>query len=428
VSADPRAPFPPKARSAPPPGRGPTAAEAYPFFFAKDHPGPEHAQHVRAKADELLFDELEPETAEASVAAAKRILDDVGKGIVLADAIGPFDKKLGGGSLLRCLAREEIAYASPLADAVIAVQGLGARPLILEPREGDSRVDRTVLLESARTGAKVCFGFAVTEPDAGSDLSRIACEARRDGQDYVLSGTKAFISNAGLATHYTLFARTGEGKKGISCFLVPADAARTELLELNAAHPVGVLRFDGARVPASALVGAEGDGMKLALGTLDLFRPSVGAAAIGMGRRALDEALAHVEGRVQFGAPLAENAQVQALLADAATGLEAARLLVYRAAWLQDRGEPASGSERGGHGTTTLESSQAKVAATEAAQRAIDTAVQLSGGLGVVRGRIVERLYRAVRALRIYEGASEVMRVVIARELRKRTPGLSGRA
>jgi acyl-CoA dehydrogenase len=308
------------------------------------------------------------------------------------------------------LVREEIAYASPLADAILAVQGLGAYPLVLSgaAAKGAARAEEmSGLLQRAGLG-EVVFGFAVTEPDAGSDVSRIACAARREGDRYVLSGTKCFISNAGLATHYSLFARTAEGKKGISCLLVPASAAKVELTELNAAHPVGVLTFENAAVPASSLLGSEGDGLKLALGTLDVFRPSVGAAAIGMGRRALDEALAHVEQRVQFGSPLAENAQIQSLIADAATALEAARLLVYRAAWLQD-----TGAER-----STLESGMAKLAATEAASKAIDLGVQLSGGLGVVRGRTVERLYRAVRALRIYEGASEVMKVVIARELR----------
>lgn len=399
------APFPPPERTGPPPGRAPTAAESYPFFFARSE-DVRFAAVVREVADAELLSEVEPETAQASVAAGRAALETLARAGVVAAAIGPADPGQGRGSLRRCVAREEVAYASPLADAVLAVQGLGAYPLVLS---GQGRTPALAsLLERAARG-EVVFGFAITEPDAGSDVSRISCAARREGDGYVLSGTKAFISNAGLATHYSLFARTAEGKKGISAFVVPESAARAELIELNAAHPVGVLRFDGARVPESVRLGDEGEGTKLALGTLDVFRPSVGAAAIGMGRRALDEALAHVEGRVQFGAPLAENAQIQALLADAATALEAARLLVYRAAWLADRGDARS----------TLESSMAKLAATEAAQRAIDVAVQLSGGLGVVRGRAVERLYRAVRALRIYEGASEVQRVVIARELRK---------
>ncbi|MBI3723274.1 acyl-CoA dehydrogenase family protein [bacterium] len=391
--------YPPPERRGPPTTRGPTAAASMPFFFSPEEA--KQAAAARGFADLRLAGEREPATSEASVVAGKQAIRDLAQGGLLALAIGP-EGATRGGSLLRCVTREEIAYASPLADAVLAVQGLGAHPLVL------SRPNDPLLARACRGDA--VFGFAITEPDAGSDLARIATTARKDGESYVLSGTKVLISNAGLATHYTLFARTGLGKKGVSCFLVPAEAAKTELLELNAPHPTGVLRFEDARVPASALLQDEGAGISLALATLGVFRPSVGAAAIGMGRRALDEALAHVEQRVQFGAPLADNAQVQALLADRATSLEAARLLVYRAAWMHDRGDDRA----------TLESAMGKLAATEAAQRACDLAVQLSGGLGVIRGRTVERLYRAVRALRIYEGASEVMRLVVAREMRER--------
>jgi acyl-CoA dehydrogenase len=372
-----------------------------PFFFSRGES--ELATRIRAFADRHFLGEVEPRTPEAGVDAGNQAIVDLAAGGLLEAAIGPADAPRKG-SLLRCLAREEVAYASALVDAVLAVQGLGAHPVAIAGTPDQKR-----LLEKGREG-KVVFGFAVTEPDAGSDVGRIATEARREGQGYVLTGTKVFISNAGLATHYTVFARTAPGKKGISCFLVPAELVRVSLIELNAAHPVGVLELEGARLPETARLGDEGAGVALALGTLDVFRPSVGAAAIGMGRRALDEALAHVEGRVQFGAALAENSQVQALLAAAATELEAARLLVYRAAWKNDTGEERA----------TLESAMAKLAATEAAQKAVDLAVQLAGGLGVIRGRIAERLYRSVRSLRIYEGASEVMKLVIARELRER--------
>ncbi len=388
--------FPPEEREGPPGNRGLTAAHAYPFLFADEER--EEAARTRAFADQRFYSGDEPRTPEEGVRAGKQAIEDLLAAKLLDAAIGPSERPKKG-SLLRCVTREEVAYASPLADAVLAVQGLGAHPLAL------TRPKAPELL-NARRGSAV-FGFAVTEPDAGSDVSRIATRAEKKDGAWSLTGTKAFISNAGIATHYTVFARSGEGKKGVSCYLVDARSVRFELLELNAPHPVGVLHLDATR---GELLGEEGQGLSLALGTLDVFRPSVGAAAIGMGRRALDEALLHVASRTQFGAPLAENAQVQALLADAATALEAARLLVYRAAWKNDRTDEKA----------TLESAMGKLAATEAAQKAVDLAVQLTGGLGVVRGRTVERLYRSVRALRIYEGASEVMRLVIARELRGR--------
>ncbi len=385
--------FPPEEHEGPPSNRAATAAHAYPFLFSDEDR--EEALRTRAVCDARFLDQEEPRTPVEGVAAGLQVVEDLLAGKLMDAAIGPSDRPKKG-SLLRCVTREEVAYASPLADAVLAVQGLGSHPLAL------TRKDAPELLK-ARRGAAV-FGFAVTEPDAGSDVSRISVKAGKSGTSWKISGTKVFISNAGIATHYTVFARTAEGKKGVSCFLVAAADVRTELLDLNAPHPVGVLHFEDT---PGALLGEEGQGIALALGTLDVFRPSVGAAAIGMGRRALDEAMLHVASRTQFGAPLGENAQVQALLADAATALEAARALVYRAAWKNDRTDEKA----------TLESAMGKLAATEAAQKAVDLAVQLSGGLGVVRGRTVELLYRAVRALRIYEGASEVMKLVIAREL-----------
>ncbi|MEZ0230578.1 MAG: acyl-CoA dehydrogenase family protein [Planctomycetota bacterium] len=397
--------FPPEEHDGPPSNRAATAAHAYPFLFSDEDR--EEALRTRAVCDARFFTHDEPRTPAEGVEAGRQVVEDLLAGKLLDAAIGPSDRPRKG-SLLRCVTREEVAYASPLADAILAVQGLGTHPLAL------TRKDAPELLQ-ARRGAAV-FGFAVTEPDAGSDVSRIAvkaCPERgtsrggvKSGTGWRITGTKVFISNAGIATHYTVFARTAEGKKGVSCFLVEAAKVKTELLDLNAPHPVGVLHFEDT--PGS-LLGDEGQGISLALGTLDVFRPSVGAAAIGMGRRALDEAMLHVAQRTQFGAPLIENAQVQALLADAATALEGARALVYRAAWKNDKTDEKA----------TLESAMGKLAATEAAQKAVDLAVQLSGGLGVLRGRTVEHLYRAVRALRIYEGASEVMKLVIARELRR---------
>lgn len=398
--------FPPAERQGPPSNRRETAAYAFPFLFTDEDR--EEALRARAVCDYRFSSQQEPRTKEEGVEAGRQVVEDLLAGKLLDAAIGPSDRPKKG-SLLRCVTREEVAYASPLADAILAVQGLGTHPLALTNPKAPE-------LLLARRGAAV-FGFAVTEPDAGSDVSRIAVKAEKKGAGWAISGTKVFISNAGIATHYTVFARTAEGKKGVSCFLVDATKVKTELLDLNAPHPVGVLHFENT---PGALLGEEGQGLALALGTLDVFRPSVGAAAIGMGRRALDEALLHVAGRTQFGAPLSENAQVQALLADAATNLEAARALVYRAAWKNDHQVDAGGSAPGHPPVkATLESAMAKLAATEAAQKAVDVAVQLTGGLGVVRGRTVELLYRAVRALRIYEGASEVMRLVIARELRR---------
>jgi acyl-CoA dehydrogenase len=303
-----------------------------------------------------------------------------------------------------CAIREELAYRNAAADSLYAVQGLGSHPVVLM----GSDAQRSELLPQVASG-RALFAFALTEPEAGSDVAAIATTARKDGDAYVLDGHKRFISNAGVATHYTLFARTGEGTRGLSAFIVPAATPGftvTPMLMMGE-HPIGELHLSGCRVPVSARVGDEGAGMKLALSTLDVFRSTVGAAAIGMARRALDEALGYSKRRKQFGKPLAELQAVQSLLADSAVELEASRLLVQKAAALKD-----GGAER-----ITYEAAVAKLYATEAAQRIIDRAVQIHGGNGVVRGAVVERLYRDVRALRIYEGASEVQRLVIARHL-----------
>ncbi|MFP5265465.1 MAG: acyl-CoA dehydrogenase family protein [Blastocatellia bacterium] len=308
-----------------------------------------------------------------------------------------------------CVARERLSYESSLADLMFAMQGLGSYPLTLA---GADEIRRR-LLPRVRSGEAIA-AFAITEPEAGSDVSAIQTVARRDGAGYVIDGRKAFISNAGLADFYTVFAKTdpAKGHKGISAFVVEKDAPGfifEESIEMVAPHPIGRIRFDGCRVPAASLLGEEGEGFKIAMATLDTFRPTVGAAAIGLAWRAMDEAVGYARRRVQFGRPLAEFQSTQMKLADMATELDAARLLVYRAAWKKDNGP----------GRVTLESAMAKLFATESAQRIIDAAVQIHGGAGLVKGAAVERLYREVRALRIYEGTSEIQKLVIAGQLLK---------
>ena len=296
-----------------------------------------------------------------------------------------------------CVAREALAYVSPVADAIFAVQGLAAQPLAMaSPERWRSRLDDL-------TTGRVVGGFALTEPEAGSDVASMRAVARREGDGWKLDGDKTFISNVGLAGLFVVFANAdpGLGKKGISAFLVEANAPGLTLEPIVTIddHPLGKLLMRGAR---AELVGEIGQGLRFALGTLDVLRTSVGAAAVGMGQRALDDALAHVKQRVQFGKALAEFQLVQASLADMATELDAARLLVARAAWAKDNKTAGK-----------TEVAMAKMFATEAAQRVIDRALQLFGGLGVVRGGVTERLYRSVRALRIYEGTTEIQKIII---------------
>ena len=308
-----------------------------------------------------------------------------------------------------CLAREAIAACSGFADSVFAVQGLGSYPVVLA---GSDRLKREYVAEASQGTA--IGAFALTEPEAGSDPAGIQTAARRVGDAYVISGTKTYISNAGLASFYVVFARTGPGagSKGLSAFVVDAAAPgfRVERqINLLAPHPIGQLRFDECHVAADRRLGAEGEGLKIALSTLDFFRSSVGAAACGIAARALQEAATYASRRRQFGSALSDFQATRIALADMATELDAARLLVYRAAWTKD----------GGAARVTRESSMAKLFATEAAQRIVDRAVQIHGSLGVTRGTIVERLYREVRALRIYEGTSEIQRLVIAEQVLK---------
>lgn len=309
-----------------------------------------------------------------------------------------------------CLIREELSYSSSLADLAFVMQGLGTFAIA---RAAPDHVRDFWLSRAA--GGKAIAAFALTEPNAGSDVAAIQTTARRDGESYIIDGRKRFISNAGIADFYTVFAKTGtreDGRPILSAFVVGAKMQGFRVVErtpLIAPHPIGEIAFDQCRVPAEDMVGNEGDGFKLAMETLDTFRASVGAAACGMARRALDASLRYSSNRKQFGRLLSEHQLVQAKLADMITELDAARLLVYRAAYARDTGS----------GRFTREASEAKLFATEAAGRIIDSAVQIHGGAGLVSGTIVERLYRDVRALRIYEGTSEIQKLVIAGQLLK---------
>ena len=303
-----------------------------------------------------------------------------------------------------CLAREILARHDGLADFALAMQGLGSGPISLF---GTEALKRRYLPDVA-AGRRIA-AFALSEPQAGSDVAALATAARRDGEDYVLDGEKTWISNGGIADFYVVFARTGEapGAKGLSAFVVDADTPGlciARRIDVIAPHPLATLRFAGARVPASRLLGKAGDGFKVAMATLDVFRSTVGAAALGFARRALDEAVGRVKARHAFGQALADFQITRQKLADMAVEIDAAALLVYRAAWTRD-----TQAER-----VTREAAMAKYYATEAAQRVIDRAVQLFGGEGVVSGAPVERLYREIRSLRIYEGTSEIQQLVIA--------------
>ena len=305
-----------------------------------------------------------------------------------------------------CLSREALAYRSALADFAFAMQGLGSAPVALF---GSSELQRRYLPNVV--SGRCVAAFALSEREAGSDVAALATRARRDGDTYVLDGEKAWISNAGVADLYVVFARTGgDGARGLTAFAVDASTAGCSAgkrVETISPHPLGILRFEHCRVPVSHRIGEEGEGFKVAMATLDIFRSTVGAAALGFARRALTESVTHVKSRQLFGAPLGELQLTQAAIAAMATDVDASALLVYRAAWMKD-----SGAAR-----VTRESAMAKWFATEAAGRVCDRAVQLFGARGVVRGEIVERLYRDVRSLRIYEGASEIQQVVLARQV-----------
>jgi acyl-CoA dehydrogenase len=358
--------------------------------------------------------EIEPRAREEALdghdveRSFRAYLDVLAKADLLRYAIAAPGGRVGARAL--CLIRESLSYSSSLADLAFVMQGLGTYPLSLAAPEHV----RDFWLARAAEG-KAIAAFALTEAEAGSDVAAIQTTARREGETYVIRGSKRFISNAGLADFYTVFARTGtraDGRAELSAFVVgarmPGFSVR-ERTRMISPHPIGEIEFNDCRVPAEDMVGREGDGFKLAMRTLDTFRASVGAAACGMAGRSLDEALTYAKSRKQFGRSLSEHQLIQGKLADMMTELDAARLLVYRAAYLKDAGVES----------VTREASQAKLYATEAAGRIVDSALQIHGGAGLVEGSVVERLYRDVRALRIYEGTSEIQRLVIANQLLK---------
>jgi acyl-CoA dehydrogenase len=306
-----------------------------------------------------------------------------------------------------CLLRETLAYHCGLADFVFAMQGLGSGAISLF----GSTEQRAAYLPSVAAGTKIA-AFALSEKDAGSDVAAVSCTAEEKGDHYVLNGEKTWISNGGIADFYCVFARTGEapGARGLSAFIIDRDVPGftiPERIDVMAPHPLATLRFEDCRIAKTALIGAPGQGFKIAMTVLDVFRSTVGAAALGLARRALDEALGRAGSRHLFGAPLSDLQLTQASLAEMALGCDASALLVYRSAWTKDQGAAR----------VTREAAMAKLFATESAQQTIDRAVQIFGAQGVVSGHIVERLYREIRALRIYEGASEVQKIVIARTL-----------
>lgn len=352
---------------------------------------------LERRARAVVAEHIAPRADEESDEAALAMTAALGQGGLLDACV---DLDVVG----ICVVREIVAQASGLADSMAALQGLGYGPLALY----GSEAQRGAWREKVRRGEAIA-AIGITEPEAGSDVGAIATTATRDGDHWVLRGTKRFITNAGIADFYCVIARTGgPGPKGLSAFLVPKAQVRlVERIHLVAPHPCGELALEDARLPADALIGAEGEGFKVAMRTLDHFRTTVGAAAVGMATRALKEAVARANARQQFGSAIGKFQQIGALLADSWTELLAARLLVYRAATAHAAHDPQAG----------LYSSAAKMYATEAAQRIIDRAVQIHGGEGVRQGSVVERLYREIRALRIYEGTTEIQKVVMSRGL-----------
>ncbi|MGD0183983.1 MAG: acyl-CoA dehydrogenase family protein [Roseiarcus sp.] len=351
----------------------------------------------------------EGETSAAAAAAVRRLAAAMGEEGFLATAVGGDDGSPHGPLDTRslCVCRDVLARHAGLADFAFAMQGLGTGPISLF----GTAEQKARWLPAVARGTAIS-AFALSEAEAGSDVSAIATRAQREGDDWRLDGAKTWISNAGIADLYVVFARTGEGPgaKGLSAFVVEAGApgfSVAKTIDLIAPHPIGALAFDGVRARAADMLGSPGDGFRIAMATLDVFRSTVGAAALGFARRALDEALRHARTRKLFGQPLSDLQLTRARLADMALAVDAAALLIYRAAWTKD----VKGAR------ISRESSMAKLFATEEAQKTIDSAVQIFGGLGVTHGHIAEKLYREIRALRIYEGASEVQKLVIATRL-----------
>jgi acyl-CoA dehydrogenase len=387
---------------------------SWPFF------GAEHrtlAELVTAWSAEHLTGSAHGESRHEVDARARKLVTSLGSAGVTRYCV----RAEHGGSLKEvdsraiCLIRETLAYHEGLADFAFAMQGLGSGSLSLA---GSASLQQKYLPRVANGTA--IAAFALSEPDAGSDVAAMQMSAHLDGDHYVLNGTKTWISNGGIADLYCVFARTAEGQKradgtidsrGISAFLVEPDDpgfSVEQRIDAIAPHPLGSLRFVNCRVPVPRRIGGEGDGFKIAMRTLDIFRASVAAAAVGFARRALDEAVAYSRQRAMFGKKLADFQLTQAAIAEMATAIDAAALLTYRAAWQRDMGR-----------AVTKSAAMAKMTATESAQAVIDRAVQMFGGRGVVHGEVVERLYRDIRALRIYEGATEVQKLIIAREVLK---------
>jgi acyl-CoA dehydrogenase len=387
----------------------------WPFF---DDAHRRLAESVDAWSDEHLRS-VESVTAATVHATCRRFVALFGRSGWLCYCV---PKEFGGAAeridtRSICLIREAFARRDALAEFAFAMQGLGSHPISIH---GSDEV-KSRYLPRVVTGDAIA-AFAISERDAGTDVGAIATKARREGDRYIIDGEKTWISNGGIADFYVVFARTGEapGNKGLSAFAVDATAPGlrvAERIDVIAPHPLATLRFESCSVPASDMLGKPGEGFAIAMRTLDAFRPTVAAAALGMARRALDEAIDHASQREMFGAKLIDLQLTQAAVADMATGVDTSALLTYRAAWTRDVLGQAG----------TRESAMAKFTATETAQAVIDRALQLFGGLGLVSGHIVERLYREIRALRIYEGATEVQKLVVARETLREARGVAAK-
>ncbi|MEM5472366.1 acyl-CoA dehydrogenase family protein [Hoeflea sp. AS60] len=372
-------------------------------------------RHLADRVDEWAASELAHVDHSNVDEACKTLVKALGDaGWLKLSAVDPDDENSRIDVRSLCILRETLARHDGLADFAFAMQGLGTGAISLFGRPDQ----KSKWLSQTRAG-KALSAFALSEPASGSDVANMAMTAVRDGEDYVLNGEKTWISNGGIADVYCVFARTGEapGAKGLSVFIVPADTPGLEIaerLEVVAPHPLARLAFNDCRIPASAMIGNPGDGFRIAMSVLDVFRSTVAAAALGFARRALDESLNRVSERELFGAPMSDLQMVQGHIADMALDVDASALLVYRAAWLKDQGAPR----------VSREAAMAKLYATDHAQDVIDKAVQLHGGDGVRKGHIVESLYREIRALRIYEGASDVQKVVIARQTLANSKGV----
>jgi acyl-CoA dehydrogenase len=386
---------------------GPTRAHLdWPFFGAGHR---QFAAELDAYAASGALAGIDHHDVDATCRKLVRSLGEAG--LLTACVADPEGTGAGIDSRKVCLARETLAWHDGLADFAFAMQGLGSGAIAL----AGSEAMRRAVLPKVRSGQWLA-AFALSEKDAGSDVAAMTTSARREGVAYILDGEKTWISNGGIADLYCVFARTGEapGARGLTAFLLHPDDPGFSVagrIETMAPHPLATLRFEACRIPQSRRIGAPGEGFKLAMRTLDIFRASVAAAALGFARRALDEGLSHARTRPMFGGTLADLQLTQAAFGDMATGIDAAALLTYRAAWRRDVQQQP----------TTREAAMAKMAATETAQAVIDRALQMFGGRGVASGEIVERLYREIRALRIYEGATEVQKLIIARELMRET-------